>query len=49
MSEKREQRRVIKLTINPWRKRKKLKKPPKPVKRSKYAQQLFEIGAGWDE
>ncbi|WP_281252277.1 hypothetical protein [Sediminibacillus massiliensis] len=25
------------------------KKPQEPVKRSEYAKQLFEIGAGWNE
>lgn len=49
MSDKRERRTVIKLSINPWRKRKELKKPPKPIQRSKYAQSLFDEGAGWND
>lgn len=39
---------VIKLKISYSRvKEDKLKMPPKPIKRSEYAQQLFEVGAGW--
>lgn len=38
---------IIKFSISPHRKN--LKKPPEPVKLSKYAKQLFEIGAGWNE
>lgn len=42
--------RAIKLKIDPSRKKwGKLRMPPKPIERSRYAQQLFEIGAGWNE
>lgn len=34
--------------INPYR-RDRDKLPPKPIKRSRYAKQLFEIGSGWNE
>lgn len=39
----------IRFTISPWRKKKGVKLPPKPIKRSKYAQLLFEEGAGFNE
>ncbi|WP_079708610.1 hypothetical protein [Paraliobacillus ryukyuensis] len=39
---------AFKMILSPERKDK-MKMPPKPVKKSRYAQQLFEIGAGWDE
>ena len=42
------QRWRIKFKIDPnrymW---KKIKKPPKPIKRSRYAELLFREGAGW--
>lgn len=38
---------VIKWTINKYR-RDKRTGPTKPVKRSEYAQYLFEKGAGWN-
>jgi len=41
---------VIKFSISLSRyKENKVKLPPKPIKRSKYAQQLWEIGAGWNK
>lgn len=40
---------IIKFTISPWRKRKVIDKPPKPKPRSRYAQQLWDIGAGWKD
>lgn len=41
---------IIKFSIHPSRmKFNKLKKTPKPIPRSKYAQQLWEIGAGWKD
>lgn len=36
---------IIKFSINPLRKN--LKKSLEPVKRSKYAQSLWDEGAGW--
>ncbi|GAA5417969.1 hypothetical protein Pryu01_03047 [Paraliobacillus ryukyuensis] len=39
---------AFKMILSPDRKDK-MKLPPKPVKKSRYAQQLFEIGAGWNE
>ena len=46
----RHRRPIIKFVISPSRyRRKQLKKPPDPIQRSKYAQQLFEIGAGWSD
>lgn len=39
---------IICFKIHPTRKGK-TKKPPKPIKRSRYAQELFEIGAGWKD
>lgn len=39
---------IIAFKIHPFRKQKG-KKPPKPIKRSRYAQELFEIGAGWKD
>ncbi len=39
---------TIKFKIDPWRvKNGKLKEDPKPIPRSKYAKELFKIGAGW--
>lgn len=50
MTNTREQRRTIKFINprhrNPYRKK---SKKQEPIQRSKYAQQLFEIGAGWNE
>lgn len=41
---------VIKFKIDMSRyKEGKMKYPPKPIKRSAYAEKLFEIGAGWSE
>lgn len=40
---------VIKFSINPSRKKKGVKMPPKPIVRSKYAESLFREGAGWNE
>ncbi|HLR69443.1 MAG TPA: hypothetical protein VK105_20340 [Virgibacillus sp.] len=38
---------IIKFRISPYRKS--VKPRPKPVKRSKYAESLFQEGAGWNE
>ncbi|HLR91696.1 MAG TPA: hypothetical protein VK048_01385 [Atopostipes sp.] len=39
---------IIKFVIDPSRyRRKQLKKPPRPIKRSYYAQELWNEGAGW--
>jgi len=39
---------VIKFSISLSRyKENKVKMPPKPIKRSRYAEYLFSIGAGW--
>lgn len=41
---------TIKFVVNPWRYRnRRFKKTPKPIPRSRYAQYLWEIGAGWNE
>jgi len=41
---------IIKFVIDPSRyRRKQLKKPPDPIQRSKYAQELWNIGAGWSD
>ena len=41
---------VIKLKISYSRvKEDKLKMPPEPIKRSKYAEELFKVGAGWSD
>lgn len=40
---------IIAFKIHPFRRRAGLKKPPKPIQRSRYAQELWEIGAGWSD
>lgn len=49
MSEKKEFKHRIKFGFSEWRKRKGIKQPQKPIKRSKYAQSLWDEGAGWNE
>lgn len=46
---KREFKHRIKFGFSEWRKRKGIKQPQKPIKRSKYAQSFWDEGAGWNE
>lgn len=49
MSEQKEYKHKIKFGFSEYRKMKGVRRLPKPVKRSKYAQYLWEIGAGFNE
>lgn len=48
MSGKKEYKHKIKFGFSEYRKMKGVKRQPKPVKRSKYAQSLWDEGAGWN-
>lgn len=49
MSNQKECTYKIKFGFSEYRKMKGVKKPTMPIKRSKYAQYLWEIGAGFNE